>query len=266
MNCEELAGGVAVITGAGSGIGAGLVTVAAEIGMSVALADVDLPSISMRATELSEQGVDAFAMYADVRSSADLIALADAVYERWGRTTLLINNAGVELHGNVWEVSPDQWRNVVDINLNGVFNGINAFVPRMIAEPSPSHVATIASVAALRTNPGTSAYAATKHGSLAMTECLALELAGIAPQIKVTAVLPGAVRSKIAECAVVAETEGGIASHQKLTRSIMTRGLDPVVAARIMLTGIAEGKLRVHTDPDQSREFIRDRYESLNAL
>jgi NAD(P)-dependent dehydrogenase (short-subunit alcohol dehydrogenase family) len=263
MTTTDLSGGVAVITGAGSGIGAGLVTRAAQLGMRIALADIDLPAIEDRVTALTSDGVDAFAQRIDVRSATDLEALRDAVYGRWGTTTLLVNNAGIELHGNTWEVTTEQWERVVDINLNGVFNGIHAFVPRMIQNPRPSHIVTISSVAALRTNPGTSAYAATKHANLALTECLALELAGVAPQIRVTAVLPGSVRSKIFEHALAAETDAGRASRETLSTSMADHGLDAAEAAQMILDGVARGELRVHTAPETSRQFIAERAASL---
>ena len=259
MSVDELAGGVAVITGAGSGIGAGLVTQAARLGMRIALADVDEEAVQTRADRLNDEGVDALALRADVRSADDLVRLRDAVYKRWDTTTLLVNNAGIELHGNTWEVTPEQWKRVVDVNLLGVFHGIHAFVPRMIADPRPSHVVTISSVAALRTNPGTSAYAATKHANLALTECLALELADVAPQIRVSAVLPGSVHSRIFESAGVAATETGRTSREALAASMADHGLDPEVAAHIIFDGVARGDLHVHTDPDTSRRFIAER-------
>src|SRR5687767_12265400 len=93
----DFRGGVAVITGAGSGIGAGLVTYAAGLGMRIALADVDADAIEERSAELAAEGVDAIARRVDVRDPADLEALAEDAYERWGEVTLLVNNAGVEL-------------------------------------------------------------------------------------------------------------------------------------------------------------------------
>jgi NAD(P)-dependent dehydrogenase (short-subunit alcohol dehydrogenase family) len=265
MTIEHLTGGVAVITGAGSGIGAGLVTRAAQLGMRIALADVDGEAVQARADKLNADGVEALALRVDVRAAEDMSRLRDEVYERWGTTTLLVNNAGIELHGNTWEVTPEQWKRVMDVNLLGVFHGIHAFVPRMIADPRPSHVVTISSVAALRTNPGTSAYAATKHGNLALTECLALELAGVAPHVRVTAVLPGSVRSRIFETAGVAATEAGRTSRDALAASMADHGLAPEEAARVILDGVARGNLHVHTDPDTSRRFIAERAAHLGV-
>lgn len=263
----DFSGGVAVITGAGSGIGAGLVTYAAQLGMRVALADIDTAAVEARAEELRSEGVDAFAQTVDVRQFDQLEALAAAVYDRWGHTTLLVNNAGIELHGSTWELPVDRWERVIDINLNGVFYGIRAFVPRMVADPRPSHVMNISSVAALRSNPGTSAYAATKHATLALTECLAQELAIEAPHVRATAVLPASVKSKIFANAFSVDENGlGARSRDALANSMARTGVDPVDAARIMFDGAARGALRVHTNPDLSRQFIELRAESLRAF
>lgn len=260
----DFRGGVAVITGAGSGIGAGLVTRAAQLGMRVALADVDEAAIRARAEELEASGTEALWQGVDVRSAEQVEELADAVYARWGTTTVLVNNAGIELHGNTWELPVEHWRRVVDINLNGVFNGIHAFVPRMVAAPGRSHVVNISSVAALRTNPGTSAYAATKHANLALTECLALELQAAAPQVIATAVLPGSVRSRIFDLAYVADATGaGAASRDALAASMAANGIDPVEAATIIFDGVARGELRVHTNPEMSRQLIAERAAAL---
>jgi NAD(P)-dependent dehydrogenase (short-subunit alcohol dehydrogenase family) len=261
----DFRGGVAVITGAGSGIGAGLVSYAAGLGMRIALADIDLEAIERRRAELTDEGREAIAQRVDVRQPGDLEALAEAVYGRWGTVTMLVNNAGVELHGNTWELPVEMWQRIVDINLSGVFYGIRAFVPRMIAQGSRAHVVNVASVAALRINPGTGAYGATKHGTLALTECLAAELAAVTDDVIVTAVLPGAVRTQIFERAMVADTVGpGARGNQQMREHLKAHGIDPVQAAEMIFTGASRGDLRVHTDPEISRACIKQRAEDLS--
>jgi NAD(P)-dependent dehydrogenase (short-subunit alcohol dehydrogenase family) len=260
----DFRGGVAVITGAGSGIGSGLVTYAARLGMRVALADVDLEAIEQRRVELEAEGCETIARRVDVRASDNLEALAEEVYARWGAVTILVNNAGVELHGNTWELPVEMWQRIVDINLSGVFYGIRAFVPRMIAQGSRAHVVNVASVAALLINPGTAAYGATKHANLALTECLAAELAVVTDDVIVTAVLPGAVRTKIFERAMVADTDGpGARGNERMREHLATNGIDPVQAAEIIFTGASRGDLRVHTDPEISRASIAKRASDL---
>jgi NAD(P)-dependent dehydrogenase (short-subunit alcohol dehydrogenase family) len=260
----DFRGGVAVITGAGSGIGAGLVTYAAGLGMRIALADVDVDAIEERSAELAAEGVDAIARRVDVRDPADHEALAEDVYERWGEVALLVNNAGVELHGNIWELPVEMWQRILDINLSGVFYGIRAFVPRMLAQGSRAHVVNVASVAALIINPGTAAYGATKHANLALTECLAAELAAVTGEVIVTAVLPGAVRSNIFRDAMVADSDGvGARGNAQMRDYLAAHGIDPVTAAEMIFTGASRGDLRVHTDPEISRASIAKRAQDL---
>lgn len=264
MNVTDFRGGVAVITGAGSGIGSGLVAHAAGLGMRIALADVDAATITQRAAELIEQGSDAVAIPTNVADPAQVEALASTVYSRWGETTLLINNAGIELHGNTWELPVERWRRIVDINLNGVFYGIRAFVPRMLDQGTRAHVVDVASVSALRINPGTSGYAATKHGNLALTECLRAELAQVTENVVVTSVLPGAVKTRIFEDAFAAHEDGfGDEARRAMADALLSTGLEPAEAAALIFEGAARGERYVHTHPELSREFIQRRAAEL---
>lgn len=265
MSITDFRGGVAVITGAGSGIGSGLVTHAAGLGMRIALADINGAAIEQRAAELIDQGIDAIALPTDVGDPEQVETLAAEVYSRWGETTLLANNAGIELHGNTWELPVERWRRIVDINLNGVFYGIRAFVPRMMKQGTRAHVVDIASVAALRTNPGTAGYAATKHANLALTDCLRAELSTVTENIIVTAVMPGAVKSRIFEDAYAAHEEGfGHEARRALAQAVRESGIEPASAAAIIFDGAARGESHVHTDPDMSRSFIQQRMEELS--
>lgn len=265
MNVTNFAGGVAVITGAGSGIGAGLVSHAAGLGMRIALADVDKAAIAKRENDLRNQGIDAVAIETDVSDFDQVEALAAEVYARWGQTNLLVNNAGIELHGNTWDLPVERWQRIVDINLNGVFFGVRAFVPRMLQQGARAHVVNIASVSALRINPGTSGYAATKHGNLALTECLRAEIAAVTDDVLVTAVLPGAVKTRIFEDAYAAHEDGfGEETRRALARAISESGLEPEAAAAIIFDGAARGEARVHTDPVMSRAFIEQRADDLS--
>jgi NAD(P)-dependent dehydrogenase (short-subunit alcohol dehydrogenase family) len=264
MNITNVTGGVAVITGAASGIGAGLVSHAAGLGMRIALADVDQATIEERAEDLQQQGIDAYAIATDVSEFEQVDSLAAEVYRRWGETTLLVNNAGIELHGNTWDLPVERWQRIVDINLNGVFYGVRAFVPRMLQQATRAHVVNIASVSALRINPGTSGYAATKHGNLALTECLRAELADVTDDVIVTAVLPGAVKTRIFEDAYAAHDSGfGEETRRALAQAISESGLEPEAAAAIIFEGAARGEARVHTDPAMSQAFIQQRVQDL---
>ena len=160
----DFTGGVAVITGAGSGIGAGLARTAAMRGMRVVLADVTESAIVGKSQEISALGGEAIAVVTDVSDPAQVEALAERAFSEYGDVDIVFNNAGVESLGNTWDMTPEGWAKVIGVNLNGVFNGIRSFVPRMLeAVPNRSrraHVVNTASVAALYTRPHSSAYGA----------------------------------------------------------------------------------------------------------
>jgi NAD(P)-dependent dehydrogenase (short-subunit alcohol dehydrogenase family) len=191
-------GGVAVITGAASGIGLAMAHEAVRRGMKVAAGDVRADALQAAAQALRDAGGDVLALRTDVTRPDEVEALAAAAVTRFGKVNLLVNNAGAFVAGLAWETPPEQFDWVVDLNLKSVLYGIRACVPRMIAQGDPCHVVTIASAAAITVYPGYAAYSSTKHAALALTEALHLDLAaeGI-DSIGVTVVMPGMVRTAI---------------------------------------------------------------------
>ena len=134
---------VAVITGAASGIGAGLAKQAVARGMKVVLADRDQAGLDKVTGELGDQ---ALAVVADVTSQASLDALADKAYAAFGQVDLLFNNAGVLSTGNCWEISDAQWQQAWQVNVNGIVNGLRTFVPRLLKAERPARIINTASV------------------------------------------------------------------------------------------------------------------------
>ena len=127
------AGGVAVITGAGAGIGAGLARHARQLGMTVVLADVDADAVAALRDDLCATGGSAVDVVCDVRDPDAVQELADRTYRDVGPVRLLVNNAGVEQFGYLWDTPVANWRRVIDVNVSGVFHGVRAFLPKMIA-------------------------------------------------------------------------------------------------------------------------------------
>jgi NADP-dependent 3-hydroxy acid dehydrogenase YdfG len=127
---ETFSGGVAVITGAGAGIGAGLARHAVALGMTAVLADVDADAIAALRNELCAAGGAVVDVVCDVRDPLAVQELAGQTYRDVGPVRLLVNNAGVEQFGYLWDTPVANWRRVVDINVSGVFYGVRAFLPR----------------------------------------------------------------------------------------------------------------------------------------
>lgn len=196
---KDLSGGVAVITGAGSGIGAALAGRCAEEGMRVVLADVERPALESVAEELVQRGAEAIAEVVDVRDPAALERLAARTWEVFGGCQLLVNNAGVVAYRPIAELEISDWRWILSVNLDGVIHGLHAFVPRMRAQGGPAHIVNTASMAGLIAleGAGLGAYAASKYAVVAISETLRMELAG--DGIGVSVVAPGGVATRINE-------------------------------------------------------------------
>jgi NADP-dependent 3-hydroxy acid dehydrogenase YdfG len=255
-------GGVAVITGAGAGIGAGLARHASSLGMTVVLVDIDAAAIATLREELPGS-VD---LVCDVRDADALKKIAEQVYSEIGAVRLLVNNAGVEQFGYLWDTPADNWNRLVDININGVFHGIRAFLPPMIAAREPAWVWNLSSVGGVVAIPLQAPYIMSKHAVLALTECLRLEveLAGH-DHIHVQAVLPGAVVSNIFEAAGGVDS-GDVAaaeSQRSAMLDIKADAMDPVAAAETVFEQAAEGRFYLLTQPDYVGSAMAERAEVL---
>jgi NAD(P)-dependent dehydrogenase (short-subunit alcohol dehydrogenase family) len=179
---NDIAGKVAFVTGAANGIGLGICRALARAGASVALADIQPDALERARAEIAALGVRAIALPLDV-SDADAVArAADSVEAAFGKVHIVCNNAGVSL-GNVslLEMTPAQWGWIFGVNLFGVVNGVQTFVPRIRQHGEGGHIVNTASMAGLQVNraiPGIGAYAMTKHGVVALSEALEMELQG----------------------------------------------------------------------------------------
>ncbi|BBY66754.1 SDR family NAD(P)-dependent oxidoreductase [Mycolicibacterium helvum] len=260
---ETFGGGVAVITGAGAGIGAGLARQASRLGMTVVLADVDAAAVAALREELTAAGGSALDAVCDVSDAEAVQALADDVYRDLGDVRLLINNAGIEQFGYLWDTPVTNWRRVLDINVSGVFHGIRAFLPKMMATSSPAWVWNLSSIGGVAVVPLQAPYIVSKHAVLALTECLHLEVqaAGHDHHVHVQAVLPGAVVSNIFESAGGVQSGDTNAAEAQRTAmlDIKADAMDPLAAAEAVFEQAAEGRFYLLTQPDYVGSAMAER-------
>lgn len=192
---------VAVITGAASGFGREFALACAREGMRLVLSDVD--EGGLRATDelLKPSGTQTLLVKCNVAEAAEVEALAEQTYARFGVAHLLFNNAGVAASGPIWTATAEDWQWVLGVNLMGVVHGIRSFVPRMLAQKDACHIVNTASAAGLISVPGASVYGVSKHGVVTLSESLHHELRLVQAAIGVSVLCPAFVNTGIADSA-----------------------------------------------------------------
>ncbi len=269
---EDFAGRVAVITGAASGIGRGLARHAAREGMSVVLADVEEPALDEAVTEAAGLGAEALGVRTDVSREADVRALADAAYGRFGEVHLLCNNAGVFQAGITWQRTAADWEWVLGVNLFGILHGIRAFVPRLLEQGGDAHIVNTASMAGLISVAYSGPYVVSKFAAAALTECLAHDLRAQESSIGVSCLVPGLVDTRIADSTrnrpdeppseVTAPDHHFVAGV--LREQTSTGGRHPDEVAAIVFDAVRAKQFWIPTT-DGFEPLVRGRYDALLA-
>jgi NAD(P)-dependent dehydrogenase (short-subunit alcohol dehydrogenase family) len=237
-----LSGGVAVVTGAGSGIGRALAQQLAAAGSSLALADVDEAGLAETAQMIGIKKALITTNVVDVAIEANVSAFAEEVSRRHGRVTLLINNAGVALEGTFDEISLDDFRWLMNINFWGVVYGVKHFLP-MLKREERAHIVNISSVFGLIAPPGQPAYSASKFAVRGFTECLRHELTRT--PVRVSCVHPGGIRTAIARRARVGAGVKRTGLEEKAARFEKLFRTSPEAAATRILRGVERNEPRI---------------------
>ncbi len=196
---ESLSGKVAVVTGGASGIGRALCLAFAREGARVVVADLDEPGMADTVADVAKAGSSAIAVRTDVSRLAEVRALADRAFGELGAVHVLCNNAGVSLWGGLESATHRDWEWVIGVNLWGVIHGIEAFVPRMIAQKAPGHIVNTASMAGLIASQGLGVYNTTKYAVVGLSETLQKDLRGYG--IGVSVLCPMGVKTAIRQSA-----------------------------------------------------------------
>lgn len=237
-----LSGGAAVITGAGSGIGRALARQLAEAGSALALADVDKAGLMQTFQSIGSKNALVSTHVMDVADEAGVSALAEDVWSRHGRVTLLINNAGVSLHGNFDEISLDDFRWLMNINFWGTVYGVQYFLP-ILKREKRAHIVNLSSVFGLIAPAGQIPYAASKFAVRGFTEALRHELEGT--NVRVSCVHPGGIRTPIARRSRLGAGASTGSSEQYIARFERLAQTTPETAAARILRGVERGEPRI---------------------
>ena len=269
---RELAGKTAFVTGGASGIGLALGRAFARAGMKVMLADIEAGALAAAVESLRDFAPDTRGVICDVADPDGVERAAKASYEAFGNVHVVCNNAGVAAAGGIDNISVDNWRWVLDVNLMGVLHGIRTFLPHIRAHGEGGHIVNTASMAGMNGGLGFSPYVASKFAVVGMSEGLATQLKPLG--IGVTVVCPGFVRTGIGESGRnrperygTTQTPDPASPAGLLLAHIAERlqsGLAPSQVAARVLAAIREDELYVFTHPEMRGE-VEERFAAIMA-
>jgi NAD(P)-dependent dehydrogenase (short-subunit alcohol dehydrogenase family) len=260
---QDFAGRVAVVTGAGSGLGGEFANMAAGLGMKLVLADVDAHALEQVSGALQAAGAEVLAMVCDVSKAAHVEELADAAMIRFHGVHLLFNNAGVVTAGLIWESSAADWEWGLGVNLWGVIHGVRVFTPLMLEcarhEPGyTGHIVNTASMAGLLVPPAMGVVNVSKHAVVALTETLYHDLRLVDAAVNASVLCPYFVPTDIAHSERHRPDElrhdgpptpsqrTGLALLEQAVASGQVAASD---VARITFDAIRRGDFYIYTDP-----------------
>jgi NAD(P)-dependent dehydrogenase (short-subunit alcohol dehydrogenase family) len=269
---RELAGRTAFVTGAAGGIGFALGRAFAEAGMKVMLADIDSDALADAVKSLHNIGPEVRGVRCDVADPASVDRAAKETIEAFGNVHVVCNNAGVAAAGGIDNISLDNWRWVLDVNLMGVLHGIRAFLPHIRAHGEGGHFVNTASMAGMDGGLGFSPYTASKFAVVGMSEGLSQQLKPHG--IGVSVLCPYFVRTRIGESGRnrpqrYGETQtpdpaSPAGQMLALITASIAAGLDPADVAARVIAAIRDDELYVFTHP-QMRGHVEARFAAIQA-
>jgi NAD(P)-dependent dehydrogenase (short-subunit alcohol dehydrogenase family) len=185
----------AVLTGAGSGFGLECARIGAKLGMNLVLADVQQDALDKAAAEMTAMGAQVLPFKLDISKAAEVEAMGEAVFKRFGAPHFVFNNAGVGAGGMIWENTLKDWEWVIGVNIMGVAHGVRVFTPMMLeaAKKDPAyqgHIVNTASMAGLLNAPNMGVYNVSKHAVVSLSETLYQDLKLVTDQISASVLCP----------------------------------------------------------------------------
>ncbi len=266
---EQLAGKVAVVTGAASGIGLALAKAFAAEQMKVVLADIEQPALLAAAGDVNGETAT---IVCDVSSADQVASLRDRTIDRFGQVNVVCNNAGVGGGGLLAEATLRTWQWTLGVNLWGVVHGVHHFLPHLL-EHGDGHIVNTGSIAGLTSFPGMGPYNVSKHAVVTLTETLHQELVQSGSTVGATVLCPGFVATNILDSArnrpetlldVDATPDPEREQLLAVARELYAGRLEPAVVAAKVVAAIRANQLYCYTD-DQFAPVVAERHRHIEA-
>jgi NAD(P)-dependent dehydrogenase (short-subunit alcohol dehydrogenase family) len=265
---DTLNGKGAVVTGGASGIGLATAKVLASKGAKVVLADIEQGALDRAVADLRADGAEAHGVICDVRSLEAVEALADAAFDALGQVHVVFNNAGIAVGGPILDMTHDDWRWTIDVDLWGPIHGVEAFLPRLVEQGEGGHVLFTASFAGLVPNRGLGPYCVAKYGVVALAEVLWRELRE--HQIGVSVLCPMRVGTNIGHSERNRQADYGdgsdaalVADQDQGNSDLAGRVIEVDGVAALTVDAIEQNRLYV-LPHEESRESIRRRFARID--
>lgn len=256
MASVDLRGRVAVVTGAGKGIGRATALLLAERGARVAGCDTDEAALAQTLSECRARGVHAWGERVDVGDGAQMHAFAARVERELGPTFCLVNNAGVGVAGRFFDTEPDDWEWLLRVNLWGTIHGARSF-GTLMKERGQGRIVNVASASGFCNLPALSAYGTTKYAVVGLSEALRAEL--LPAGVTVGVVCPGLVDTSIVDTARIRGHADEAQERQELKQLYRRRGLQPESVAKAIVGAAESGKAMVVVSPEARLLYLLKR-------
>jgi NAD(P)-dependent dehydrogenase (short-subunit alcohol dehydrogenase family) len=268
---KELAGKVAFVTGGASGMGLAMVNAFAAAGMKVAVADIEQKALDVVAEAFGRSNADIITLRVDVTDRAAMARAADATEAAFGKVHVVCNNAGVAVGGSVEEMTYADWDWVMKVNVDGVINGVQTFVNRILRHGEGGHIVNTASMAGHIGVPGLSVYNTSKFAVVGLSEAIRMDLAPHG--VGVSVLCPGVVRTNIFESGrnrpaglgAERDTAGRVLvadaaadEREQRIHQLLANALDPAVVGDMVVHAIQTGEFYIFTHPE-IRQFTEAR-------